>query len=94
MPDQAFIATSPTPPIADRIPLNAIQGTYPLGFASLQCVELTDPSELARTPQWSQNFWAAEAERKGVASSGGYIYEVQLAGPFNRVWVAAILWGF
>ena len=94
-PDESLVASTPAFPIDNQTPLNAIQGTHDqVGFSSIQCIEFTDPSELARWPQWASNFWAAEYARKGVDTAVPYLYEQQVAGPFNRVYVCAILWGF
>lgn len=96
-PDEATISdVTPTFPIDQECPINAVSGTFDtVGFASLQFLEVTDPSELARLNNWATTFWTPERARHGVASANHtLLYEVQLAGPFNRVYVAALLWSF
>lgn len=94
-PDETETVT-PTFPIDQECPINALSGTYStVGFSSLQFLEVTDPSELARINTWATRFWTSELARHGVDSAANtLLYEVQLAGPFNRMYVAALLWSF
>ncbi len=93
-PDETEIAL-PTFPIDQQCPINALQGQYDtVGFSALQFVELADIRELDRQLR-PQTFRAAELAAHGVASATHeLVYEVALAGPFNHVYVAAVLWSF
>lgn len=97
-PDEQVVSSTPyTFPIDQQTPINATVGTFDtLGWSAIQCIEVTDPSEIARFGTWASGFWAAQiAARPNVTGAAGiWLYEVSIAGPFNRQYVAALLWGF
>ena len=94
-PDESWIAsTDPgTAPFDDRVPVNAIVGGFAgLGYAAIQFIEFSDPSELARLDDWASDFWVENQNRTGVQGTA-YLYEVCLAGSDSGPGVAALLWG-
>ena len=96
-PDETLISSPIVYPIEQQTPINATVGTFDtVGFSSIQVLEVTDPSEIARLPTWANLYWAEQfAKRPTVTGSAGiWLYEVAMAGPFNRAYVVAVLWGF
>ncbi|MHC4218170.1 MAG: hypothetical protein ACYSU7_06895 [Planctomycetota bacterium] len=93
-PDETEIS-APTFPIDQQTPINALVGTFnTVGFSRLQFLEVTDPSEIARRPLWAIDFWNESKAAKNVQAATELLYEVAYVGPFNRGYVAALLWGF
>jgi hypothetical protein len=94
-PDEGEIS-APTFPIDQQTPINALVGTFDtVGFSRVQFLEVTDPSEIARRTNWATSFWAESQAAAGVAGANHFLlYEVAYAGPFNRGYVVALLWGF
>jgi len=95
-PDETVLTTTPyTFPIDQQCPINGTVGTFnEIGWSRIQFIEGTDPSELARVTGWATDFWQQETNRVGQTPQNFYLYEVQIAGPFNRQYVAACLWSF
>ena len=94
-PDEAFIQSGPTAPYDQQFPINATVGTFAgLGYAGVQFLEVSSPSELARTDDWAVNFWQSEAARTGFTAAFPYLYEVQFAGNEGGRMVTALLWAF